>query len=195
MNPPRTKENMQLTNSMFRKEIGFFTDVLSLLNSELARVGEQPLRVAKYLHGVCELGREVVYLEDLRSSGFISYDRKKGLDVEHVILIIHELSRLHASSVLLMSRKDYREIENKIPTLEELWFMVDDKNQMQTLFYGLMETGVNIAENCPGYERVHIHLKKIMNNVMETMSEDLKFEDHLKVICHGDSWTTNFLFR
>lgn len=105
-NPCHDREVIEeVTHKLFLKEAEFDSNLLPQLNAVLEEAGMKPLAMPRCFYGAVERKKELVLLEDLRPRGFKMFDRRKGLDVAHVSLVLEELARLHAASLLLEKRE------------------------------------------------------------------------------------------
>ena len=198
INPCKSEELDTMNQLVFKKECSFYSEILPLLNSELERVGEANLRIPRCFHCITTKGKEVIYLENLRQNGFKMVDRKKGMDAEHTHMILKEVARLHGASILLMSRAEYHGVDmvDKHPGLEEMFAMTFPNN---TTFPDYMntylETAAKISDCCEGYEKVASYLRSLKGSSAISFDEVMKVTPQFSVICHGDCWNNNFLFR
>ena len=202
LNPCRGKAMAAMSEVVFKKETGFYTDLLPLLNAELIRINEQPLRVARHFHSVKEPESEVIFLEDLRTSGYKLFPRKKGMDAKHTGLILQELARLHSSSVLLMSRGEYKgaDMVEKIPILFEPIVALNEGEEEGIKFKDILpqqlDTGISIARLCKEYEKVVEYFTDIRDDCADRLLKlVLDTKPQFLMVTHGDCWTNNFLFR
>ena len=200
LNPCRSGDFEVMAAVMFEKEIGFYKTLLPLLNSELVRANERELRVPSCYHCVETDKDEVIYLEDLRQLGYKMLDRKKGLDKEHTELILTELGRFHAASSLLMSRGEFQgaDMLKKLPILKEAFDAMNDENckfNFNTYLPMLMDNAQNIAKRSKGYEKLVTYFSDKRELAADMLKEQFNVTDQFKVICHGDCWNNNFLFR
>ena len=190
----------KLSPVLFEKEIGFYKYILPLLNKELEKLKEIPLRMPRYLHSVSKDKEEVIFLEDMRKWGYRMLDRKIGMDRNHTMLIIKELARLHAISKILMNSEEFKKenLEKKFPFLEEpfekmLKDMGNDK--INVYMEEALTTSAEIAERNKGYEYAGRYLRTLIPKITEVMRYSLKAEDPFIAICHGDCWNNNFLYK
>ena len=201
INPCRGKAFGSMSELAFIKETGFYVDLLPLLNAELIRINERPLRVARHFHSVTESGSEVIFLEDLRTSGYKLFPRKKGMDAKHTRLILQELARLHSSSVLFMSRGEYigADMVQKIPILFDAILALEAKKEglkFRDIIQQQLDTGIGIAKMNKGYAKVAEYLSDIRENCGDLLAKLLQdTKPQFLMVTHGDCWTNNFLFR
>ena len=81
------------------------------MNEELSKLEEKPLAIP-ISYSICTKQFEEAYLmTDLRSfeengelKSFEMFNRKECLDVDHALLVVIELARLHAASLVLENR-------------------------------------------------------------------------------------------
>ena len=201
LNPRRGVVTEKVNSVLFDKEINFYQQAAPRLNSELANVGQGKLKVPKSYHSVGETNREVIYMEDLRRSGFKMTDRKKGMDKHHVNLILRELGRLHAASVILFTKNKLRgkAILEQFPYFEEAWTQIHDDNS-ETMNVGKMygrgfASTADILEGIEGYEYAVEFLRSKVSSGKEMLQEMLETRECMQVLCHGDCWSNNFLFK
>ena len=200
LNSCRSAHMDALSKIIFQKEIGFYQTLVPMLNAELKRAGQPNLRFPKYFYYAEKECEEVLYLEDLRNYGYKMIDRHQGLDSAHCELVLEELARLHAASSLLISREEYLGIDivKKLPFLQESFTAIDEENtgiKLKNLFGGVMETGAVIAGSSLGYENVEKYLNANKTKAADILLNQFHAAEHFKVICHGDCWSNNFLFR
>ncbi|KAL7648267.1 UNVERIFIED_CONTAM: hypothetical protein RMT77_000173 [Armadillidium vulgare] len=82
------------------------------MSSCLEKLSEPPLKVPKLFGRNVERGKEAFLMENLRAQGFSMHDRMKGMDFNHAELVLEELGRYHASSLLyedVISPKTFEE--------------------------------------------------------------------------------------
>ena len=200
VNPCKSENFNILVNVLFWKETQFYSKLLPLLNAELARVGETPLRVPSCLYFVASKGEEVMFFKDLRLEQFKMLDRKKSLDFAHTQMIVSELSRMHAASFLLFQRRGLsaKDILNEFPFLANWSDAVEEKGGnpvFNSLISDFLETAASIVDRCKGYEKVAESLRNLKANGRPHFEEQLKTTDQFCVLAHGDCWANNCLFR
>lgn len=204
LNPGSGGTFVAMVEPMFYKEIGFYEQILPLINQELSALNEKKLRVPRYFHSVSEKSGEVIYMEDLRKFGYKMVDRQKGMDKDHTFLILKELARLHAASALLFSREEYNgvNINEKLPVLVDLMeIMRGGTSKMSDeatadMINGMVENNASIVDGIEGYEYVAEFLRnKKGSKVMQMYLDMFVPKEPFIMLNHGDCWNNNFLFR
>ncbi|XP_068230086.1 uncharacterized protein [Palaemon carinicauda] len=186
-----------LTIVMFDKEGKFYQEILPALNEALISAGQEPLRLPKCFHVFLEDKKEQIYFEDLRARDFKMFDRRKGMDKDHVDLVMKEIARMHSASYLLMSKFEEGETATtKYKFLEKDWltFLPDGKDLFLPMFQAEVDTGVMMLEKVGGYETAIDWMKSFRSEVKDVLGGQMcskKFNS----ICHGDCWNNNILFR
>ena len=186
---------------LFQKEIKFFAEVAPLLNKELESIGEARLRIPKYHHSVDSASNEVMYLEDLRKFGFKMSDRRKGMDRQHTNLILKELGRFHASGVILFSKNQLKGISilKHFPMFEDalLKLLCGDSStlNLNTLFGAALSSVAKMIDGIEGYEYAVEYLHSQKDSCSTLILEMLNTKENMEVLCHGDCWNNNFLFK
>ncbi|XP_076066636.1 uncharacterized protein LOC143040002 [Oratosquilla oratoria] len=197
LNPCRHMFN-EYVHDVFHKEGLFYRDVVPELNKCLREAGMATLSVPKFIHAHLERNKEVIILEDLRPRGFKMFDRKKGQDFAHAELILKELGRLHAASVLLQRQNPNTSLLERFPFLEDLFLKTgaQEDETLKTMFANNFAGAKSIAESTPGYEHAFGWIENFSPKAFEIMCKEvLPSSAALTVINHGDCWTNNLLFR
>jgi hypothetical protein len=133
-----------------------------------------------------------IVMEDLKVQGFKMAERTSGLDMNHCLLVMRELGRYHAASVVLHEKEP-----------EHVRYFHDsfyDKNSIENIerfFKNSTENLANEVGKWPEYkERFYDKLLKLADNAYTQFTGSLKRnEDDFNVLCHGDLWLNNMMFR
>ncbi|XP_071526467.1 uncharacterized protein [Panulirus ornatus] len=183
--------------ALFKKEVGFYGILSNALSSELERVGEVALRVPKCFYMRGDSGKEIIFLENLLPRGFKMNDRSKGLDVAHTKLILQELARFHAASLLLLAKVPDRVLDHRYDFIKIDWTNFSDnaKDFLKDFFSMVMKKNSNILHLVGGYRRVEEWLARNSERGCDMMESHLQTDVPFDVICHGDCWNNNLLFR
>ncbi|XP_045607199.2 uncharacterized protein [Procambarus clarkii] len=187
----------ELNNIMFEKECLFYSILVPLLNAELQSANLEPLRLPRYNFHSLEENAEVLIMEDVTQLGFKMVDRKNGLDAAHAELVFLELARLHAASYLLQTKLPSGNLAEEYSFLTKEWFNFSEgaEREIGPLFQSDVNILVKVVETVDGYKEVLTWLKALAPRTVDVFKEQMKTQDPFAVICHGDCWTNNFLFR
>lgn len=193
INPCHGMQNFEeMTHTIFLKEAEFYIKVLPQLNEVLQEHNLSPLAMPECHYGTLEKKKELIFLEDLRPRGFKMFDRRKGLDVAHASLVLRELAKLHAAS-LLLQKKDPEYFKDTL--LHKGWInMTEDGLGILKMFEGVVDTGILMLKKVGGYESCITwaeSTKSKLQEIFEKQLEPCKYQ----VICHGDAWNNNLLFK
>lgn len=199
LNPRRVNEALnEMMAKLFYREGTVFTKVVPAMNRILARIGCPPIAVAKCFFCSLAKGEEVLILEDLRPRGFKMWDRRRGIDAPHARLVLQELGRFHAASLLLESELPDKDLLRTYSLGDH--FMSSDA--AKKLFGGMvsaqLEATARILEEIPKYERVCQWLHETKGeslNMFTEMLDPANYKPPFFVLNHGDCWNNNLLFR
>ena len=199
VNPSNPGNFGEIIDTICSTEIGIYTVLLPLLNKELERKKEPKLRLPNCYHTIGEKGRQVIYFEDLRASGYKLNSRYKVLDEHHIRLIMKELGRFHAASVLLMSKNEYKNVD----FTKKFSFLVDPLKMTQEAAGGafanmteiIADGACGFIDSNPGYNFVTEYIQEKKKELNSMMIKILTPHDSYKVIAHGDCWNNNYMFR
>lgn len=143
--------------------------------------------------------RSVLVFEDLIESGF-TLARQANLnvlDLEHVKLPLEALAKLHAGSIAFEANesrklgKKYSLIDDYSGCLKEPLFR-EDENWFRTSLHCL----IALTEVFPQDKLSKDEFKKGLMKLAEESLEIMKPKVNMKnVLCHGDMWARNVLFK
>ncbi|KAH8412672.1 hypothetical protein KR009_004427 [Drosophila setifemur] len=196
--------------SVFIKEKQTYTDVLPRLDilSQGDKFG------AKYYHSVKAPVQTIVF-SDLKVEGFSVASREAGLDWNHASLILQQLGKFHATSMVLAKKviicwnfngPDLSYIRSLIPQdpaivkqytrgmLSADILMKSDT--FEHMFGGYLKGLINCSASWPGYEKISKNLQRLMDNFRSVCVDAAKPKagDRYVVLNHGDMWTNNFMY-
>lgn len=190
---------VNFSNLAFEKEGNFYFKMLPDLNAILVNLGLAPLRMAECYGVNYDEHKQSLFLQDLRGAGFKMADRMVGLDDSHITLVVQELARLHAASVILEDSMGTETFLQKYDFLDDFFIGTKSENvtqMFQDIFVQYVEMGVNIARRMDGYEKVAKSLEKMAPKAFEILKKNITTHDpKFTVINHGDCWNNNLLFK
>ncbi|CAL4079394.1 unnamed protein product, partial [Meganyctiphanes norvegica] len=199
LNPMRGVEMFEcFTHNQFIREGHYFTVFLPEMNELLIRFNEPPLRLAKGFFANMKSTQECLIMEDLRARGFKMFDRKKGVDRAHGMLVLNELGRVHAAS-LLKEKYIGSDSFEKYGVLEDEWDLMKSDPKMsemaQQMYAGSLNGSIKLLEKISGYENTVEWLKEIQPKILDLVLDLFKPSEKFGVMIHGDCWNNNILFR
>jgi thiamine kinase-like enzyme len=131
-------------------------------------------------------------MEDLKAQGFSMAERIAGLDMKHCLLVMRQLGRYHAASAVLHEKEPKHSRE----FLENIYTTNPPEAAVQ-FFKMNAENVANEVAKWPDYkERFYEKLLKIADNAYTYIADSVKRdEEEFNVLCHGDLWLNNMMFR
>ncbi|CAL4073721.1 unnamed protein product [Meganyctiphanes norvegica] len=177
---------------VFEKEGKFFLELLPELNQIMTQSGQNRLPFPKCYYAQYTEEKQMIIFEDLRSKGFKMIDRRKRMDLQHAIVVIQGLGRMHASSIIMQKEKSIDDLKTLYPFLfNEYW---SGPTLEKEVSQGIA-TGKDILSMVGGHKEAINWLDKILPNISEFFSKNLAFVPPFSAICHGDCWINNILFK
>ncbi|ODM99554.1 hypothetical protein Ocin01_07129 [Orchesella cincta] len=165
------------------------------------------------------ISENFIVLEDLRTKGYKMLDRRKGLDLDHVLLTIKQLANLHALSWVYKRRNGLHLLVNKYPYLKDVMYKKENEAGWKPVLEGLNRNALEIIQQEFGPESdIFLKLKALLSKdvmdmiriylngtgIDELVAESLLrikpdgpipfADDQWLVATHGDSWINNLLF-
>ena len=180
---------------VFQNESKFYHNLAPQINSVLKEIGHSDINFPKYLHSSLEKGKEILFLKDLRPMGYRMADRKRGMDKAHAALVVRELAKLHAASLLLQNKTPDEDLGEKCLYLKRgLYYFISNFDLLLNVMIDSLKFTREIITKVGGYERVSAWIDTVIPNLVEIFYEQLECGEP-KVVCHGDCWINNLLFR
>lgn len=197
LNPLRQMTIMdQAMNDLFIRESTFFTDIAIKLNDILHSLNKSKVNFPNCIYYNLGLRQEIILSKDLRQQGYKMFDRKVGMDVQHSELLIKEMSKMHAASYIFQSQEG-KSLLDIYPFLKDAW--LEPNSSSREVYELFIKSGIGISlkllEHVEGYEKQQNWLRDL--DEVESIYIDLikQSPEKMKVICHGDCWNNNVLFR
>jgi hypothetical protein len=132
---------------------------------------------------------EGLIMADLNAEGYRMFNRLDSLDLPHVELAIRKLAAYHASWFAL--KKDdpefYARIVAQASTADEF------NEQFPKFLNDLLEQTIKILETDEEKDKMRVFGADIYDKMMNAVY--FNDEETHRIICHGDCWTNNFLFK
>ncbi|KAJ6635338.1 hypothetical protein Bhyg_13923 [Pseudolycoriella hygida] len=141
---------------------------------------------------------EVVILEDLCESGYKMVNRLKGLDYSHCKIVVQELAKLHSISLIMKKQRpmQFRESLEKVkeivycPEAHE-FYKHSLESSLREALSSLRSNNVQGDLNEPIDKMINLS-GKIFPIMCDRI---LQNTDDWSVVCSGDLWVNNLMFR
>lgn len=133
----------------------------------------------------------VILLEDLRPLGFEMWNKAKPTPIEISRLTMRELGKFHGLSFAL--RDQNPEKFAQIKRIKNIFREALQTERMLGMFTNVLEYSIQLLEN-EDHKAIMRHVK---NNITRYSEDcfDGKASDRFGVLCHGDVWNNNQMFR
>lgn len=196
MNPKRGAQNDDFFGVIHTKECKFYSEIIPALNTVLKGIDQRPLSFPKCVYYSLEKGKEIIFLENLREQGYKMQDKALGVDAAHAVLVLKELARLHAASLLLQASCPHQDLADRFDSLKKEWSREFNLGcDFGTFVEGYLNIGIEMFEKIGGCDRLVHWIKKIKPQVWQMYEMQLTKRPPFAVITHGDCWINNLLFR
>ncbi|XP_053615397.1 uncharacterized protein LOC128678103 [Plodia interpunctella] len=152
----------------------------------------------------CYLARnDLVVMKDLKQYGFVMPDRRQGLTVEQCYFVLKHLSHFHALSLAMKyhNPEGFYELINDKDGISEVFFVPENDAYYKDYYTQAIKNAITmVEEELANSEDKDKYLEKFKqfcseDTFFQSMVDLVTPQEPLAVICHGDCWTNNFLFR
>lgn len=135
--------------------------------------------------------RYVIILEDLRPLGFEMWNKAKPVPIENARLTMSELGKFHGLSFAMKDQNpdqfaEIKQIKNNFG--EGL-----KTENMSGMFANVLEYAIQLLKS-EDHKTIIRHVKSNITRYSEDCFDD-KASDRFGVLCHGDCWNNNMLYR
>lgn len=166
---------------MYQQVLPEFKEILESINED-SNIFPLVLTVDKSL--------DVIVLEDLMEKKYVMADRLKGLDMNHVLMALRKLARMHACSIVV-DRKD-----PKVLKKFDTGFFTRKTDAFHIMFESLCDAMIEEVSTWNGYEYYAEKLKNVRKNLIKNAQRAFDCDEgDLQVLTHGDLWTNNLMFQ
>ncbi|RXG57804.1 hypothetical protein Avbf_12093, partial [Armadillidium vulgare] len=144
-----------------------FSSVIGNMSKHIRKLGLPPIKTPKIYARCLSKEREAFVTENLRKQGFVMHDRKKGQDLNHAILVLEELGRIHASSLLLEDTIAPKTFVETFDHFQETWLDIKDPAfiALETVIKTQVECTIKYLSEIPKYEKCVQWLKANIDSV------------------------------
>lgn len=192
---PTTEYHRAMLKEMglFEREIMMYRDITPRMEDILVEFSDftDPM----WGQIICSKGNERIFFHDLAGCGYVMANRKKGLDLNHCLLVMRSLAKFHATSVIAMDRGLIPFnffIKHVFKNGETHKLMKEYYRQAMKYLLSSMEERWE-PEWLPMIERLRTKFLPIIGDqVLGFMDYNA---DQFNVMNHGDCWVNNIMFK
>jgi len=199
--PPQALQFMKMSG-MFERECLAYQVIIPQLQ-KIAQSISLRLPFADSYYGNPD--KLTLIMSNLKLAGYELVEKSKGLDMDHLKVVFKRLSQLHAVSYHHLQTYEKGGVEGfkrDTPLLtNEEWMKVGDTDFARTEIYEpAVRRALLILENVIKTEESVRLAGKIRTYMDQDLSKAMigylnPQDDGFRVICHGDCWSNNFLFK
>lgn len=183
----------------YEREVYIYKNILEYFDQfqEEKKVAKPFKAYAKFLTSSLVEPYECLIMEDMKHLGYKLQDRMEPLDYNHVLLVMREYGRFHALSFALRDQKP--DLFKIISENTKEFFFSDDAfinedmlNAMSTQSKRVLDA-LDPVIHKTAYEKFESFQKRMVPEARNAVQS--KRSGKYSVVCHGDCWINNFLFR
>ncbi|XP_058983196.1 uncharacterized protein LOC131800389 [Musca domestica] len=200
--PPQNPQRRQqfFAGPGFQREILAYRIFLPLVHdfqkSKCIKPNEMFIEYPRFYFSLREEFHEAICMSDIQEEGFYMHDRFKLLTREHVALTMRIYGKLHATSLAIKDQSP--EKIQDLKCIVDIFEQRKDDPQLNDYFESLKKT----ALDCFDRERESFYWEKLnayfsrgsFYNLMLMLLEP-RTSEPLSVICHGDCWINNIMYK
>lgn len=184
----------ELFHELHKREVIVYKEVIPMFETIQHRLADDKLTFPKCLYSNAETGKEILILEDLLAEGF-KMDRKMSkfekLDYLQVRLVLSELAKFHAFS-FICEEKELESFDKLKRQFEDIIFAESflNKSKLKDYFPESYEMSLKVINDVDAKEKLE-QVKSKLLPILRNYIQPRKYN----VLCHGDCWINNILFR
>ncbi|XP_044755971.1 uncharacterized protein LOC123314725 [Coccinella septempunctata] len=139
-----------------------------------------------------EENQRMMILENMKYSGYRMLDKKLQMNHEKVTLVLETYAKFHSIS-FAMKELEPEKFKRLTSSMDDVWCHFKSVFDAENYFGPLLRDVLKkLREN--GRTDLALKYKPIEDDVENVVYIDVDPEDRM-VVCHGDSWNNNMLFK
>ena len=181
---------------MYRNEITLYDRIFPVFRQfQEEKALKEPFDGVPKCFATCsDPPQEALVLEDLKSSGFVEWNKSEEMDDEHVTLVLKEYARFHALGFAFKDQRgdEFREMTRNLIDIYEAF--MSNPSSRNTFQDGVVKAKEALRA---GEDDVFIdRYEKFLGSI--TQRQEARFvrnADEYTTIIHGDCWCNNMMFK
>jgi len=139
---------------------------------------------------------DLIILENLYPQGFMfAVGQDSGLNRRHAELVIRELAKFHAISFCMKEGSNANMLEKYAYLNEDSLYRESTADFTKRTITPVMASLAELIRNTPGYECHYDWFVDLARNFHQIQMKSVRAKNEFAVICHGDLWLSNILFK
>lgn len=190
------KKNFQ-TDLVFNREVFIYSKVLPAFMRFQQEKGLDEIDQFRSFPKVyaCEEDPEndtfILIMEDLRPKHYQMWPKEKAVPIDHQLLVMKELGKLHAISFAMQDQRsnEFEEFKGMKDTLSEICF----NGKLQSFMNRSIQRAADALKD-PQHKTLMLEFRKsYVDTIVEFLTGPMSKE--FAVVNHGDCWNNNFLYQ
>ncbi|CAH1163880.1 unnamed protein product [Phaedon cochleariae] len=137
---------------------------------------------------------EVIVLQNLKKVGYDLHDRKKPMDIDHLEIVLKEYGKFHATS-FAMRDQDYELFEKLTENLPNVYKSFMELPDIDSFILSSTAIVIDILKKYKDEDLCKKFEKLMERGITNILMDVVDIRDPKAVICHGDCWNNNFMFK
>ncbi|KAL5293109.1 hypothetical protein ACFFRR_011718 [Megaselia abdita] len=192
--PSLSRRQLYRCDEAFKNEISAYNHVIPLLKQYSGK--DSPFPIC-FFAGHDSDG-EIIILDDLKQLGFQMKNRLDDMDFEHCTVVMKELSKWHAASIL--SKRTNPDYEKHTSRLSEIVYCQEAEHFYKQIYNSSINDTIESLNrsNTDGQLTEPIQKLETFRNKLFDLIKKYVTEGNnspTTVICHGDLWVNNIMFK
>ncbi|XP_017886631.1 uncharacterized protein LOC108628911 [Ceratina calcarata] len=193
--PPATSPQYDFIQQYgsFKKEVALYTTLFPEVLTDTVGVGGKKSYIPECFLGIED---DVIVLEDMGHNGYEMTDKLKPFDLDHCQILMRTLARFHAKSIIFEELYQKSLQDEFSHCMEEtLWPLKEGRSK--SMFDAAVKGIVSLINMMPGLkeEEREKFTVKVIDMCVDHANKLLPSIKHKNVLCHGDLWANNILFK
>lgn len=179
----------------FQNEIKFYQSVWPFLKDYYKKATGQDLYIVPKCLGTWNGRGKQIMLENIKSQGYVLYDKTKSFDDEHIRRILTTYGIYHGISMALREKdiNRYNQLINQQTNMFKRAFE-DESSKFCKLFVNSL-TEILLFFDPKKEKHILDKLRTYVESGPKILKQLVNEEFPKGVILHGDSWSNNMMFR